>query len=456
MAYYYVKHTGSSTTAGGTTKKTGPFSGLVATAVYGSIKDAITYGAGSGDTICVSDASYTTGGNSLTWQGPTSGVFMYITCVEDLQCEVSSIAPSIQEDYTGSADISIKGLIRLYGLQFRASDNIQFYGTYTNLIFESCTLHVSGSSDILLMAGSDDGLSVTLINTDLIGISTSIGASMSRGTSLYIDGGSVSGLVNYFSSGGFGTGGCTMVIKGFDLSSITGTIIANTGNSVSGDSHIDVTIHSCKINANAVFLNETLTAQNHRLEAYNSAATSVAAEYQFYIEAYGGKVEDQPNSGIYRDESIAFPSGTKVSASCLTDANASLAAPFWFELPARYAELSTATDTLRVYLTSETALDDTDVWVEALYADGTNKHEQHYITTQNPDRMIVASAGTALTTDSGSTWKDGASDIAGTFNEYYIDIDTSGNAGADCVPMIKINVAIPSTQIYFDTVVDVV
>jgi len=247
----------------------------------------------------------------------------------------------------------------------------------------------------------------------------------------------------------------TSRMNGIDLSSLTGPIVNNFGGG-SSDGTINIEIHDCKMSSSYSVANETFQKNEQRVSIFGSSHNSAASEYQFLIEAAGGKVEDQADSGIHRDESTAFPSGTKVSASCLTDTLASTVRPFWFELPARNAELSTATDTLRVYLTSETALDDTDVWVEVLYADGTNKHEQNYITTQNSNRMIVASGGTALTTDSGSTWKDGASDIAGTFNEYYIDIDTSGNAGADCVPMIKINVAIPSTQIYFDTVVDVV
>ena len=59
--------------------------------------------------------------------------------------------------------------------------------------------------------------------------------------------------------------------------------------------------------------------------------------------------------------------------------------------------------------------------------------------------------GTALTTDTGSTWKDGASDLAG-YNEYYIDMDTFTNdPGSDGYPIIRVYVAKASTTIYFDS-----
>ena len=87
------------------------------------------------------------------------------------------------------------------------------------------------------------------------------------------------------------------------------------------------------------------------------------------------------------------------------------------------------------------------------YPDGTNNHISNRVTTRNTDRLALASAGTPLTTDSGSTWKDGGSDLVG-YNEYYIDIDTSGDVGADAVVMPRIYVAIPDTVIYFDPILD--
>jgi hypothetical protein len=56
-------------------------------------------------------------------------------------------------------------------------------------------------------------------------------------------------------------------------------------------------------------------------------------------------------------------------------------------------------------------------------------------------------SGTTLTTDSGSDWRDGAGALAG-HNEYIIDVATSGDVGADCVPVVSISVTKANTTIY--------
>ena len=71
----------------------------------------------------------------------------------------------------------------------------------------------------------------------------------------------------------------------------------------------------------------------------------------------------------------------------------------------------------------------------------------NFITTQNTDTLA---AGTALTANS-DTWTGRTAET-----RYQIDIDTSGDAGADSVPIIRIYVAKPSIAVYFDTSVEVV
>jgi hypothetical protein len=140
-----------------------------------------------------------------------------------------------------------------------------------------------------------------------------------------------------------------------------------------------------------------------------------------------------------------------------TTASVSIAGPMVVDFPARYAALSSAsTDTIRIYfaVVNTTTLDNTNVWAELIYPDGTNNQTYNYLSNRNTN--IIDATPTDWTDDSaGSTWKDGASDLTG-YNEYYMDLDTSGDAGADCVPIIRIYVAEPSATIYFDSTVDVV
>lgn len=451
MSYYYVKHTGSSTTNGGTTKQSGAFSGLSAAAVYGSIADAITYGATNSDIICVSDAhSKNNGSTTLTYAGPTSGDFLYITTVDDSNCDTETKATTKQE-YTLS-DINFGNSARLYfkGIYFEAGDDYQALGS-SNLIYDNCTKDVTGISDQLFRV-IGDGACMTHINTDNDGIS-GVGY-VGNGSELKVFGGSITGVTDGLLVDAFLNGGGLAEFRGVAIPDLTGTFFKDFGANAMNDDTINIIMHGCQLNASyTAFTNEEFESYNQRLTVTQCGTTATNSEYQFYIQAYGGTVEQQDDAGIHRDESTAFPSGTKVSAYISTNTSASIAAPFYFELPARYAELSSAsTDTLRLYLASTTTLYDVDVWAEAVYPDGTNKHIYTYLSNKNTNML---SSGTELTDDTVSTWKNGASDLTG-YNEYQIDLDTSSDAGADGIPIIRIYVAKPSINIYLDTTIDVV
>ncbi len=454
--YFYVKNSiGARTTGGGTTKQSGDFATLGAAAVYATVALAVADGAGAGDIICVSDAHVEGSYTAHTYlTGPSSGDFLSIISVEDLNCETTTVASTAQFDTTGPSgafDIYLDGRLYLYGLYMKSQDNITAAASTDN-IEESCTREVVGGADVLCEANGD-GVVQTFINPNWIGHTTGTALVMPKGAKVSIVGGSLANTTNHLTVGSFDNGGGVLRLRGFDISSIVGTLFKTVGGAP-GDDLIDILLDGCKLNAGlTAFTNEDFSKSNHRVSVYHSAATSAAAEYQFHIVGKGGYVDDQDDSGIHRDESTAFPSGTKVSAHCVTNSTASIASPFWFDLPAQPIDLSSAsTDTIRIYLTSTAALDDLDVWAEVLYPDGTNQHEYHTLSSRNTDRL--ATSGTALVTDSGSTWKDGVSDLAG-YNEYYIDLDTSGNAGAECVPIIRIYVSTEAI-IYFDTSIEAV
>ena len=109
--------------------------------------------------------------------------------------------------------------------------------------------------------------------------------------------------------------------------------------------------------------------------------------------------------------------------------------------------------TLRFYLTCADVLDDTEFHILVMYPDGTNEYEYNSATsakvisgTKTVDPM---GTGTTLSTDSTSTYTSGQT------YKYYVDVDTSGEAGADCAPIVYVFVGTSST-IYLDTVFDAV
>jgi hypothetical protein len=198
----------------------------------------------------------------------------------------------------------------------------------------------------------------------------------------------------------------------------------------------------CKLNASLTgFWEETKEHLNHRIKVANSSSTSAGAEYQYHEGGYGGEVDE--DTSIYRDGSTAFPSATKISLKCVTNADATPASPFWFDFPTRYAKLSDATsDQITVYLYTDTQLYDSDVWIEAVYPDDTTKQLYNYQSTRHTD--IMDTNGTELTTNT-EAWTGTAKTY-----KYQVTMDTAAG-GSDCYPIIRCYVAKASITIYFDS-----
>lgn len=440
MAYFYVKNSiGTRTTGGGLTKQTGSFTALGASNVYANIENAITDGATSGDFICVSDAhSYTTAATTQ-YGGPTTGDFLYIVTVDDANCDAEAVASAYQEYHTSTLYLGWSGRIAFFGCYFESDNDFRHQGDAGQYHFENCTFETNNTSDYLISSLSD-GSYTTYMNCTFIGPAT--GATrVASGNVMTLINCSFSGPTNLWTASTGLNGGAHIHCIGCDLSGITGSLWADGGSAPAIDDVIQVRYTNCKLNATEpTFVTETLENMGHRLVMANTSGSSTAAEYQYYVASYGGVVQDE--TSIYRDGSTAFPSGQKISLKCTTDTNATPAAPFWFDFPARYAALSsTSTDNLRIYLISTATLYDSDVWAEVIYPDGTNKQTPNYLSTRHTD--IMDTNGTGLTTNSESWTGDTGETL------YQIDIDTSADAGADSVPIIRVYVAKASTVIYF-------
>ncbi|NIB43799.1 hypothetical protein HBA55_29625 [Pseudomaricurvus alkylphenolicus] len=457
MSYFYVKSGfGTRTTGGGTTKQSGSFASLGAANVYATYADAVADGAGSGDIVCFSHLHYETNAG-FTLNGPQSGDGLQLQCVDDTACETPYVSTAANFNNSGGGSaLAYDGIFYLYGVWSKSNNDISVAALNTFSISEDCTFQATGASDVCMNISADGAYHLALNPTFVADVTTVGLIQLSQGSVIEVCGGSVDPTVKPTSViRGAGARGFTARLNGVDFTNVTDYILENIGGTIGSDDNINVTMQGCKVAAGlTAFVEEEFTNYTHRFQAYNCSSDSAAAEYQFHIEGYGGYVDDQDDAGIHRDESIAFPGGEKVSAHCVTNTKATICTPFWFDLPAPAVDLSqAASDTLRIYLASTASLTDLDVWVEVMYPDGTNKQTWNRVTTRNSDRL--AASGTALTTDSGSTWKNGASDLTG-YNEYYIDVDTSGDAGADCVPIIRVFVAKASTTIYFDVKVDAV
>lgn len=469
MAYFYVMtdgvNDGTATGDGGryASQQTGAMTALTASGYYASINAAM--GANNppaaGDYVCCADSHALSSASAITVTGSSSGEFVYIVSVDKDNIEQAKSGAS-ETSTSGSNNLNFDLQVACYGMTFTTNDDFYLSSHNSQLILNGCTMTCAGGGDRMRL--TVDGVSViaydTTFNFDVqtgyFWITAGASFAMYGGTIASADT-QIDALVDNAATGG----GAFFKLVGVDIEAVNaGYIVGTVGDSA--DDILNIELDACKMHSSTNFCEQAFTYPNHKLTATRCGSSSATAEHQFFIRrGLQGDAEDQDDSGIHRDESTAFDGGTKVSIKATTGTQASKLTPFIFDLPARWAALSdTATDTVRIYFASTTALTDVDVWAELFYPDGTNKHMWNRVSNANSEtgKTVVDpfATGNPHTDDSGSsTWKDGASDATG-YNEYRMDVSTSTDAGADSVPLIRIYCGIASTTIYFDTEVDLV
>lgn len=439
MAFFYVKSGGSKTSGSEVSELTGAWSGT-ASEFYDNIVSAINSGgAGNGDEIRVSsDHSHTYSGNT-SYLGPAG---------DNLQMAITSVDNDNRENYlvgaaenTSSGTWTLSGSLGMAGMDVEATAGNFFFTSSTHLIGYQCRLGCSAR-----FQSTYYGNSVELYDCEIAFDGSGAGDDfLWREIAITMEGGSITSagtkLNNLFINSTFVDG--TFVGVDFSALSTTGNLVGSGNTNSVGNMHFQ----GCKLPGSGVTLASTQpTGPQRKLKFTNTSATSAAAEYQYYMRDFYGEVED--DDAIFRDQSTEFEdSGELVALHINTTSNVKTNTPFHFELPTRFAELSVAsTDTLRLYFQSDTTLTDADIWVQVSYPDGTFQHQYNLATTRASDILN----GTTHTTDGTSTWS-GTSKA----NQYQMDIDTSGDVGADGVPLITLFVAIDA-EIWIDTDIDLV
>ena len=455
MAIFYVKLGGLATGDAGreaTTPRTGSFATMTTANYYDNITDIFsvpTTPLADGDFIYVAHTHvYThTVTGSMDWIGGGSSSIRSIISVDNANAD-QALKGAKEELRSGdsNADYNMRYRWYVWGMSLSPEDDIYSQYADSRTLFVNCDLIFPGNGDRL--SASADGRQLKLIDCNVDFQSTGGVVEVNNGARFEMYGGkifnSVSGSITTLTSYNFINGGGCIKLVGVDISQVL-KLVNGVGD---GSDTIDVHIHGCKTHPSIIYATALFTADTQRMLVTNSSSDSAAAEYSYYYNSAGGDVTDQDATGIHRDDTTPYTSGAKISLKASTFLLTSVMQPFTFDFPTRYAKLSTATDTLRIYFASTTALTDEDVFAEVMYPDGTNKQTYNFKSTQPTD---ILAAGTAHTTDASSTWNNVTSE-----NKYYMDIDTSGDAGADCIPIIRMNVTVASAIIYFDPCVDVV
>jgi len=456
MAYFYVKSGfGIRATGGGTTLQTGSMATLGAANVYDNIPDAITDGAGAGDNIYCSDVHAYSPAGAFSHIGPTTDPPLNIVSVDDTNIDQYKKGAS-ESTGGGSSNITMNGRMNYAGMTLNKTNDFDFSVGETRVIMDDCVIGQGSNGDVIWL--DQDGCLLHLINTDMSwDASTTGGVIMLRGGSKFIwQGGAITGANNcdhliHPTSGS--NGGMVVFVDGVDLGNVDVSLFSAID--ATGIDSVVSEIKACRLHASATTTDTGIGHKNQRIEMFNSSSTSAGAQQAVYIDDWVGTVEDQDDSGIHRADDDAFENGDLMSLKVTTNANCDIHNPLRFEIPSGFLALSNAsTDTVRVYcaVTNATTLYTTTVWVDVYAQDGTNNHVYNHYSSRGTDFLNIT--GTALTDDSGSSdWRNGGSALTA-HNEYRIDVDTSGDAAADCVPKIVITVAEPSETIYFAVVAD--
>lgn len=481
MAYYYVRDDGTATGDGGrhAAAKTATDDWATAfsatTEYYGSIFDVFdksTTKPTSSDFIYVSSAhDYTYTSAHMDWAANSvQDPGLQIYSVDDNNVG-QYLAGAKESSGTGSGLDAVFNAtdqhLTVYGVNLHYDDDFVSQGSGTQISWYDATFDLDGSGDRALLHSSGDNSYFYFNNVDFVWPS---------GTAFYaanVQAGGVAEYVNCRFTATTGTlddlwggslaqnGGATIRMFGCDLDDINGYIVGAWGSDVAADDNIDVFLSGCSVAGMAGFVEENFKGRNKTFTAVNCDGTSADAEWQFYQKKGNGEVETVPDNvsgGVVRNSGgSTFNGGRNHSFKITTDSDCNKSNPFFFDIPSKFIDLSNAaSDTVRIYFARQTGtLSDTEIWAEVLYPDGTNKNVWNSASNRNSD---ILASGTTHTDDSGSSdWEDNGVDLT-SWNEYRMDVSTTGDAGAACVPIIRIYVAIDTSTdyIYVDGTIDAV
>lgn len=459
MAYYYVRDDGTAAAATDdgryASQQSGSFDTLGVANFYGSVEIAMaaTTAPDHGDFVCLSDAHSYTDGGTISWAtvalvttAIASTPPLTFMTVSDIACNQYAVATVVQEKAANGSDIFLIGpnaddaKFSLLGVYVVAQDDLFITGG-SQVFLRDCTFEVTGSGDKLLSSGGVTRIKAYNCEFITTGATTNdyfydVIGEFYDCTFTTID--ALVDTIATFSNN-------AILFSGCDFSSSAASYLAKAESTAKFA--YKWTFLNCALPTTLVdfYSSRTIMAIADMLVA-GCADSAGEAEYQYYVMNGQSQVEDE--TGFYRTGSRAYPvSGDKVCLKIVTGTEVVSSAEFTFNAPTRFAELAnTATDTMRFYLlSSDSGLKHSDIRIEVSYADGTNTHVRNIAESS---AYSVFTAGTALTTNT-EAWNSRTTET-----RYQIDVDTSGDVGADCVPTVRVYVAKPSITVYLCTDVD--
>lgn len=457
MAWYYVKSGGTATGDGGrvTTQRTGAWSGTTSE-YYDNFQDAAgaTTPYADGDFILCShlhNASYTAG-LFVNFTNPISVTStLQIISVDNANQE--NYLPGASETLTDTDSVryTVSGGSQLFaGISFAISGTSGTFVAGTALrtlkIIDG-TLDGSASTTPGALILIIDGVGVELVNTDINGY-----LRFANGASVYWHGGTLLTTSGDIFILGGGDGGLTAIIEGVDMSAQAGSVLDAAFSATTTDV-ILIKFINCRLNSSLTLpADSDLTLLHHRFEMWGCDDSTGGELFRYHMQDGAGKVVNN-NSKYVTAESAWYAGSTKSSYEVSTTSLCSHVLPFTFDLPIEYVDLTnTATDLIRVALTTSLTLTDTEIAAYLVYPDGTTSVQANWVTsgkTVGTGNYGIDPLGAGATLPTSSTTWTGA--LA---NKYQLDCDTSGDVGAVAPISVRIEIyraSITNTQLFITT-----
>lgn len=360
-------------------------------------------------------------------------------CANDSAAPPTAVATGASISTTGANDIITTNPFwaYFYGINCNAGSGASQANFRTNtsansnVWFDTCgiKLNNTSSSSVITLNQSASGF-VQYLNCNFVFGNAS--QQVNPGYPCLVAGGSfaATGTVptTLFTSGITGQ----TIIRDCDLSAITGTIMnLSTANSSPGTS---TNLQNCKLGSGVAIAANSNTAGpgGPFIKAHN--CDNAATNYRYYYAYYFGTVQQETT--IVRS-SGATNGTTPESWNITTNSSTNYWTPFVSEEIELWQDTTGSAVTATFFLTSNTALNNNDVWLEVEYPSSASNPLGTVVTT----RMVPLGTPAALTSDS-STWGGSIT------NKYKI--------AATFTPQMKgpvkcrIYVAKPSITIYVD------
>ena len=396
MAYYYVKSGGTATADAGraTTKRTGSFATMGASAYYDSIFDAYAGGVPTtavteSDNVMVSDLH-----SKVHTTHRVMGMVGTIYSVDDANADAYkkgasehvNLAGGRMEVMTSSAAV----YLRMFGVELKADRYLRLNVNQPEckLLAYDCDFEMAsaGFAGYITLAGGD-GCDIHLDQCTLTQARTDGHMILSNGSRATLTNCAFPSSITTLVKGG-GSSGLRLSITNSDLTSVTGQITdiltASTADIV------DIELVRCTLASGTILSSGTWAQKGSEITA-DLLAYSTDTDVQYYRigESYIG--EYSTDTAIYRTAGASYDGTNGFSTEIVSNANTSFSDPLRVEIYHGYVDTADYTTTVdfKVHFSvdgSATALNSDEVYFEVEHADGAD----------NAIGVIVSSAASPL------------------------------------------------------------